>query len=313
MTARAQNFAFAFAMTILVSSAVLLQVARDAWFPPAPVDDRLLYVTSGEVAKKLALSYDALFADIYWIRAIQHYGGEHGANRPQRYDLLYPLLDLTTSLDPRFTVAYRFGAIFLMEPYPGGAGRPDLAIKLLEKGIRETPDKWEYCLDIGLVYYWRLSDYKKAAEWFQRGGALPGGPWWLRTYAAVMLVKGGDRQSSRFLWRNIYETATDDWLKQNAQLRLLQLDALDQIDQLHAIVREYERRRGRLPESWGEVVAAGLLRGQPLDPSGTPYLLDRVTGVATVSERSKLSPLPVEPSAAPAPAPAGTEKPRRVS
>ena len=34
------------------------------------------------------------------------------------YPLLYPLLDITTTLDPRFNIAYRFGAIFLAEPYP---------------------------------------------------------------------------------------------------------------------------------------------------------------------------------------------------
>ena len=38
------------------------------------------------------------------------------------YQLLYPLLDITTTLDPHFNIAYRFGAIFLSEPYPGGAG-----------------------------------------------------------------------------------------------------------------------------------------------------------------------------------------------
>jgi tetratricopeptide (TPR) repeat protein len=288
-------------MTALVGAAVLLQVARDARFPPAPISDRLLYVSSGEAAKRLVLSYDALFADIYWIRAIQHYGSEHVAvGRPQQYDLLYPLLDLTTSLDPRFVVAYRFGAIFLMEPYPGGAGRPDLAIKLLEKGIRQTPERWEYYLDVGFVYYWQLSDYTKAAEWFLRGADQPGGPWWLRSYAAVMLARGGDRQSSRFLWRNMYETTADKWLRENALRRLLQLDALDQIDQLHAVVLEYQRRTGRLPQSWRAVVAAGLLRGQPQDPSGTPYQLDAVSGEVTVSGTSPLSPLPVEPTATPA-------------
>jgi tetratricopeptide (TPR) repeat protein len=300
MTTRAQNVASALALAVLVGSAVLLQIAREARFPAAPLDERLLYLTSGKAAKKLALSNDALVADIYWIRAIQHYGGERGLDRPKRYDLLYPLLDLTTSLDPRFTVAYRFGAIFLMEPYPGGAGRPDLAVKLLEKGIQQTPERWEYYLDIGFVYYWRLGDYKKAAEWFQRGGDVPGGPWWLRTYAAVMLAKGGDRQSSRFLWRNIHESAADnDWLKQNAQLRLLQLDALDQIDQLQAVVREYRHRNGKLPESWRELVAARLLQGQPLDPAGTSYVLDSSTGAVTMSEKSKLFPLPVEPAATP--------------
>ena len=98
--------------------------------------------------RRLTRGYNALAADLYWIRAIQYYGGAKrrlrtlqaagaaDASRAPDYQLLYPLLDLTTTLDPRFNIAYRFGAIFLAEPYPGGAGRPDLAIALLEKGLR---------------------------------------------------------------------------------------------------------------------------------------------------------------------------------
>jgi tetratricopeptide (TPR) repeat protein len=295
VTQRLQNVAFVSAMALFVGAIVVLQIARDARFPLSPVDDRLLYVTSGNLAQKLSLSYDALMADVYWIRAIQHYGGELGQENRRRYDLLYPLLNLTTSLDPRFNVAYRFGATFLMEPYPIGASRPDLAIRLLEKGIKESPQQWEYYLDIGFIYYWRLNDYKKAAEWFQRGGELPNGPWWLRTQAAVTLAKGGDRQASRFLWTNIYAGADNDWMKQNAERRLLQLDALDHLDGLVAVIREYQRRRGALPQSWSDLISAGLLRGEPVDPSGTPYVLNAETGQPNVFNRSKLWPLPVEP------------------
>ena len=60
------------------------------------------------------------------MRAVVYYGGsaqcgaENGTTA--NFDLLYPLLDLVTSLDPHFKVAYRFGAMFLTEPYPGGPG-----------------------------------------------------------------------------------------------------------------------------------------------------------------------------------------------
>ena len=74
------------------------------------------------------------------------------------YELLQPLLDLTTTLDPFFTVAYRFGAIFLSEVPPGGPGRPDQAIALLEKGIAAQPGKWQYFHDIAFVHYWQLRD-----------------------------------------------------------------------------------------------------------------------------------------------------------
>ena len=68
-------------------------------------------------------------ADVYWIRAVVYYGGTRlGAMDPVRrnYGLLYPLLDLVTTLDPHFKVAYRFGAIFLTEALPArpGPARP---------------------------------------------------------------------------------------------------------------------------------------------------------------------------------------------
>src|SRR5207244_12158006 len=117
------------------------------------------------------------------------------AARPSDYANLYPLLDITTSLDPRFNIAYRFGAVFLAEPYPGGPGRPDLAIALLNKGLRERPDKWEYMEDIGFVHYWWRHDYESAALWFERASQVAGAPWWLRSLAAHMLAPGGAGRS----------------------------------------------------------------------------------------------------------------------
>jgi hypothetical protein len=278
-----------------MTAAVAVQVVRGRTYADEPLDDRLLYVNSGKVAEKAALSFDALLADVYWIRALQHFGNDRiQPNVVRRFDLLYPLLDLTTTLDPDFTVAYRFGAIFLSEPFPGGANRPDLAIALLKKGVIAR-NKWEYYYDIGFVYYWNLHDFRNAADWFRRGGDLPGAPWWLRTYAAVMLTKGGDRQASRFLWQQVLQSATNEWMQNTAHMRLLQLDALDQIDILRQAVGEFQRRTGKLPERWRDLVAAGLLRGEPADPSGTPYTLNFATGEVNVSGWSPLSPLPTEP------------------
>jgi tetratricopeptide (TPR) repeat protein len=282
----------------MLGVAIVMELQRDRLYAErAPEDDALLYIQSTQVMRKAALSYDALLADVYWVRALQHYGFYRlHQDAPQRYRLLYPMLDLTTTLDPNFIVAYRFGAIFLAEPDPGGAGRPDLAVKLLEKGVKATPAKWQYYHDIGFVYYWHLNDYNKAAEWFKRGGDLPGSPWWLRTYAAVMLARGGDRQASRGMWQNLLQTADNDWVRTSAQLRLTQLDALDQIDALSKVRDEFKQRRGRLPESWAELVQAGLLRGVPLDPSGVAYTINFATGEINVSGYSKLYPLPTEPA-----------------
>ena len=47
----------------------------------------------------------------------------------------------------------------------------------------------------------------------------------LRSMAATTLAQGGDRASSRQLWRQLYETTDVEWVKNNARLKLAQLDA----------------------------------------------------------------------------------------
>jgi hypothetical protein len=148
--------------------------------------------------------------------------------------------------------------------------------------------------DIGFVHYWWSHDYHAAAAAFDRAGRMPGAPWWLRSLAATTLAQGGDRRSSRTMWRAVRETAEIDWLRQSADRALAQLDALDEIDQLQAIVDRYRADSGVAATSWIPLIEAHRLRGIPLDPSGTPYELS-FAGRVQVSVKSSLFPLPKEP------------------
>src|SRR6185295_13893935 len=105
MTGTARLAAAVVLIGLLMATAIVLQRVRDRLYPARTFEGSVLYVTSPATARRLTLEYAAL----------------------------YPLLDLTTSLDPRFNLAYRFGSIFLAEPAPRGPGRPDLAIALLKK------------------------------------------------------------------------------------------------------------------------------------------------------------------------------------
>jgi hypothetical protein len=294
------------AAAALLTVAASLQAARERRYPPVVQAGESLYVTSGDTVRRVSAGYTALAADLYWIRTIQYYGGTKlqlaGATGPddgsepasRDYSLLYPLLDLTTTLDPRFNIAYRFGAIFLAEPYPGGAGRPDLAIALLEKGLRARSDKWEYMQDIGFVHYWWRHDYQAASDWFRKASEVPGAPWWLRSLAATTLAEGGDRRSSRVMWQSIRESAEIDWLRRDAERRLTQLDALDFIDNLQRILDEHVRATGETPVDWAPLIRARRIPGVPLDPTRTPYEID-ASGRARLSAKSPLFPLPDEP------------------
>jgi tetratricopeptide (TPR) repeat protein len=287
----------AWATLVLLFAAVvglqMIQAAKPPLAAPEGVSTNLLYVRSPQVLSRATLSFQALVADIYWIRAVQHYGGTKLSNDPDKqYDVLYPLLDLTTSLDPYFDVVYKFGSVFLAEPYPAGAGKPDQAIALLQKGLRTRPDKWDLAQGVGFVYYWWLADYQNAAMWFNRAADMPRAPDWLRPLAAVTLAQGGNRASSRMLWTETARNADADWLRDQAAFRLKQLDALDGIDFIQQAVDQYRLRNGVPPASWDAMMRAGLLRGVPPDPTGLPFQLDPATGKVTLDPRSSLNPLP---------------------
>lgn len=282
------------AATLLLASSMGLQALTLRQRPERDLP-AVLYLQSPAVARRAVLGFDMLAADLYWMRALQHFGATrlrtHGE---KRFENLYPFLDLATSLDPRFNVAYRFGAIFLSEQPPGGPGRADQAIALLEKGVQHNPERWEYQQDIGFVHYWWTGDYKQAAEAFSRGAAVPGSPWWLKSLAAVTLTQGGDRRTSRLLWQALAQTPDNEFLQRDARRRLTQLDALDQIDELTAFVDQARAAGATAPWSWPLLFSHGLMR-VPLDPTGTPYVIDMTTGRVDVSRQSALSPMPVEP------------------
>ena len=260
---------------------------------PKGVTGNLLYVRSPEFAERAALSFDALVADVYWIRTVQHYGRTKlQPDGLRRYDLLYPLLDLTTSLDPSFDLAYRFGAVFLAEPYPAGPGRVDLAIALLEKGLRAQPRNWQLAQDIGFVHYWWRHDYVTAADWFTRAGEMPGAPNWLTPLAAVTLAQGGSRASSRVLWTQIMQNADAEWLRDQGRFRLAQLDAMDEIALVERAIDAYRSRFGARPTTWDDVIRAGILRAVPVDPTDHALRLDPASGRVTLAPDSPLNPLP---------------------
>ena len=278
----------------LMTLAVAVQVLRDRGWQPYEPPSGVMWIRSGPLAERLALSFDNLAADVYWMRTVLYFGGQRrSVSETKSYDQLYPLLDLVTSLDPHFRIAYRFGAIFLAEPPPAGPGRADQAVDLLQKGLAHDPQRWEYAQDIGFVHYWWSGDYEKAAEWFKRAGDIPGGAEWLAPVAAVTLAEGGNRDSSRKLWSELRDSSELEWIRTSALRRLQQLDAMDAIDELNKNTQQFIARRGRPPVDWRELARDLRWRALPFDPTGTPYTLDPATGKVDLSTSSTLWPLPV--------------------
>jgi hypothetical protein len=273
--------------------------AGESRYPLPEPTERVLYLRSGRVAERVTLSFDSLAADLYWIRAIQHYGRDRQSRRAMdRFELLYPLLDLATTLDPYFSVVYRSGAVLLASQPPDGPGRADQAIALLEKGLARSPNQWKYATDIGFIYYWygagppaAASDSLTAARWFERAGVMPGAPSWLKPLAAVTRAQGGDRAGASRLLTEL-EAAEEPWIRRAAGRGLQQLQALDDVDALQALADKYAVEHRAYPRSWRDLLPAARAGEAPLDPAGVPYEFDGTTNRVIVSPQSPLRPLP---------------------
>lgn len=278
---------------VLLAGIVLLQQRIDAQQQDLTKQKEEMLVESGPLLKKLSLGYEALLADLYWTRAVQFYGAKLSTS-DRDFALLVPMLDVATTLDPNLIVAYHFGAFFLSERQ-AGAGRPDLAVTLVKKGVDANPDSWQLASDLGFLYYLRLNDYEKASAAYLQASKIPGAPQIFKLLAARVASKGGALETSRMIWAEVYDSSQDPKVKEYALDQLKQLKVQQDESQLNQLAQDYFARFGSYPKSMMDLVSTGMITGTPVDPEGFPYIL----GSDGKAELNPKSPIELHPDQAP--------------
>lgn len=231
-----------------------------------------MVLRSPSLIKKLSLEYAPLMGAVYWTRAVQYYGQKHHLHDP-KLDLLWPLLDVATTLDPKLLVAYRFGSTFLSDAPPRGAARPDLAAALLQRGLKVNPDQWRLYQDLGNVYYFDAKDYPKAAWAFEEGSKNPKAPIWMKVMAAKIAATGESLETSYTLWAEVLQGATDPAIRQNAESHLRVVKSQLDRREIDKLADQYAEKFGHRPARISDLLQAGFLPGTPADPAGFPYIL----------------------------------------
>jgi tetratricopeptide (TPR) repeat protein len=236
-----------------------------------------------EQARRLSLGFNAMVADWYWMRTLQYVGrkitSHEGAIQIDdlsalNLKILAPLLENTTTLDPQFLAAYEYGAIVLP------AVDVEAAVRLIRKGIAANPRAWRLHSYLGYIY-WQQNRFQEASEAYAAAARVPGSPSWLSVMSAQMATKGGSRETARAIYQSMYRQTDDEQMKKLSLARLRQLQSLDEMDALRALLDAQRARAGMCPRSWRELAPA-LLRAArfqmdpaaaPLDPSGVPYVI----------------------------------------
>ena len=265
-------------------------------------------IMQGAKLKGFSFGFEGLIADWYWMRSLQyigdkilkHEGEEIDINdlRPLDPRLLYPYLNTATDLDPRFIAAYSYGAVVLP------AIDPRKAIDITLKGIANNPDEWRLYHYLGYIY-WRLEQYHKAADIYERGSKIADAPSFMRLMAARLKTEGGSRDTAREMYRNMLDSANDEQARESVTLNLLRLDALDEIDAINPVLRAYQTQNNRCPSSWNEVgrqlSAVRVLgsrtlnfdrSGNPFDPLSVPYAIVSQNGECRADVNYSLSKIP---------------------
>jgi len=163
--------------------------------------------------------------------------------------------------------------MFLSDSPPRGAGQPDLAVKLLQRGIEANPGNWRLYQDLGNVYYFDKKDYAKASATFAAGSDMPGAMIWMKTMAATIAQDGESLETSYFLWKQVYDVAKEPQTKNNALTHMKLLQAQLDCKAIDQIADQYQKQNGKRAKTIHELVQVGLLRGVPADPEGYPYVL----------------------------------------
>jgi tetratricopeptide (TPR) repeat protein len=239
--------------------------------------ENLAQLPKGEYLKPALLGYHHLGADILWLRLVQVVGKKR--NSADEYEWIYHALDVLTTLDPQYAYAYYAGGVILGDL----ANRPDLSIRLLERGVEANPDVWNIPFLLGYNYYFLLGDPAKGAEYIMQAARLPDGPSYLPGLATRMAAEAGNPETAlAFLEARLLETQ-DPEMREVLAYRMKEVIIERDLRLLENAVEAYWTQHQAPLARLADLVAAGALPNLPQEPFGGDYRLDPKTGSVSSS------------------------------
>lgn len=245
--------------------------------PPAPM------------LRLLSLGHPTLAANMYWLRTVQ-YIGEPRARR-RGWDRLLPLADLVTDLDPGHGYAYQVTGVVL-----GSVDRIEQSNAILEKGMRNVPDRYilPYLRAFNAFYY--QGDYAAAGEFVEIAARTPGAPAHLRQNVLAMYVKGRRADAAIAFLRQALDAAEDEESRKAIASQLEQAIFEREAEVVDEAIAAYRERHGIAPWSVELLITDGFLRALPAEPFGGQWILGDDGRARSTAHGHRLR--PPEPGAA---------------
>jgi hypothetical protein len=175
-------------------------------------------VPRAAVVKFFSLGYEQLLADCWWLAFIQYFG-DNRQRKVDHYRYAYEYLDLITQLDPRFIQAYWFAAFAVGAEQK----RPDLAAKLIERGLQHNQDDWYLPFIAGVNQYLFAHNSTLAAKYYRMAAKFPQAPDWLERQAVLLQANVPILFKKIATWEIIYVSTKDALVKESARQKLIPL------------------------------------------------------------------------------------------
>ena len=93
--------------------------------------------------------------------------------------------------------------------------------------------------------------------------------------AASALDKGGNRELSKQIWQEIYDTTQNEGRKNFALINLKELNTKDLEDTLTGFANQYEQVYGSFPDSIQDLLMLKEVKKLPRDHEGLEFFIDQ--------------------------------------
>jgi hypothetical protein len=164
--------------------------------------EELTYLPSGKYLKPMVLGFTEAAASLLWVKGVLYFGEAYLTNRDYRW--MGHILDIVTTLNPRFTEAYSFAASLLTKD----KSEIEKTLKMIDRGLVEYPEQWRWRVSAALARQRLDSNLIAAAKYLQPLAQDTTVPPYVKGLTARFLEKGGGESMAIAFLVNQYFIAT---------------------------------------------------------------------------------------------------------